>query len=57
LRGVRLEFDEVGAWGKGEEGRELGGIVNERMGEIPEIGEGFEGEGVVVFDKGAGGVG
>jgi hypothetical protein len=56
LRGVRLEFDEVGAWGVREEGGELGGIVNECVGEIPEIGEGFEGERVVVFDEGAGGV-
>ena len=45
----------MGAWGVGEEGRELGGIVNERVGEIPEICEGFEGEGVVVFDEGSGG--
>lgn len=42
LRGVRLEFDEVGAWGVGEEGRELGGIADECVGEIPEIGKGFE---------------
>jgi len=56
LRGVWLEFDEVGAWGVGEEGRELGGVADEGVREIPKIGEGFEGEGVVIFDEGAGGV-
>lgn len=54
LSRVWEEFDEVGAFGVGKERREFGRIPNQRVAEVPEIGEWLEGESVLVFDESTG---